>query len=65
VLGPPGHTAHVTDPDGLQLEINCPSPDFDLQTAGEEIEEIGLTNWVEQTATAVADRAASRSKVIL
>lgn len=37
---------HVTDPDGLQLEINCPNLDFDAEDPGELVEEVGLTDWV-------------------
>jgi catechol 2,3-dioxygenase-like lactoylglutathione lyase family enzyme len=50
---------HVTDPDGLQLEINCPNPDFDInRPLGIVVEEIGLPDWLPRLfAAAAAARA--------
>jgi catechol 2,3-dioxygenase-like lactoylglutathione lyase family enzyme len=50
---------HVTDPDGLQLEIDCPNPDFDVdRPQGIVIEEVGLADWLPRLFAAVG--AASR-----
>lgn len=46
-------SVHVTDPDGLQLEINCPNPDYDVE-ADESVEEVGRTDWLTRLRTAVA-----------
>lgn len=49
-------SVHVTDPDGLEVEINCPDLEFDLgdgDGAGEEIEEIGMPDWLERMRAAV------------
>jgi catechol 2,3-dioxygenase-like lactoylglutathione lyase family enzyme len=49
-------SVHVTDPDGLQLEINCPDPDFDPAASGEGVEELGMPGWVERMRQAVTAR---------
>jgi catechol 2,3-dioxygenase-like lactoylglutathione lyase family enzyme len=47
-------SVHVTDPDGLEVEINCPDLEFELvDGGGEEIEEIGLPDWLERVRAAV------------
>lgn len=38
-------SVHVTDPDGLELEVNCPNLDFEL-VAGETVEEVGASDWL-------------------
>lgn len=52
-------SVHVTDPDGLELEINCPDLEFELDGAGEEVEEIGLPDWLERMRAAVLVAPAS------
>jgi catechol 2,3-dioxygenase-like lactoylglutathione lyase family enzyme len=47
---------HVTDPDGLQLEINCPDPAFAPETTGDQVEEVGDSGWVGRMRAAVAAR---------
>jgi catechol 2,3-dioxygenase-like lactoylglutathione lyase family enzyme len=47
-------SVRVTDPDGLEVEVNCPDLEFELvDGAGEEIEEIGLPDWLERVRAAV------------
>jgi catechol 2,3-dioxygenase-like lactoylglutathione lyase family enzyme len=41
-------SVHVTDPDGLELEVNCPNLDFELDDFAEEVEEVGLGDWRER-----------------
>lgn len=40
-------SVRFTDPDGLQLEVNCPDPSFD-PGRGEPIEAVGLPDWHER-----------------
>lgn len=48
---------HVTDPDGLQLEITCPDPTFELDDASEDVEEIGRRDWFDRMLAAVTSRS--------
>jgi catechol 2,3-dioxygenase-like lactoylglutathione lyase family enzyme len=50
---------HLTDPDGLQLELNCVNPDFDpVAIPAEEIEELPRPDWIERVAAEVQRAAA-------
>jgi catechol 2,3-dioxygenase-like lactoylglutathione lyase family enzyme len=47
-------SVRVTDPDGLEVEINCPDLEFELvEGDGEEIEEIGVPDWLQRMRAAV------------
>jgi catechol 2,3-dioxygenase-like lactoylglutathione lyase family enzyme len=47
-------SVQVTDPDGLEVEINCPDLEFALvDGASEEIEEIGIPDWLDRMRAAV------------
>jgi catechol 2,3-dioxygenase-like lactoylglutathione lyase family enzyme len=49
---------HVTDPDGLQFEINCPNLAFDVDRPdGIVVEEVGTADWLPRMFAAVQDRA--------
>lgn len=50
-------SVHVTDPDGLQLELNCPNLDFDLAADVGLVEEVGLPGWDERMRAAVLQQA--------
>ena len=39
-------SVHATDPDGLQFEVTCTNLSFDPDADTEEIEEIGVPDWV-------------------
>jgi catechol 2,3-dioxygenase-like lactoylglutathione lyase family enzyme len=39
-------SVHVTDPDGLELEVNCPNLHFDLAVGAETVEEEGAHDWL-------------------
>lgn len=43
-------SAHATDPDGLQFEVTCVNLAFDVDSSLEEVEEIGLPDWLSQLA---------------
>lgn len=45
-------SVHVTDPDGLQLEINCPDPDYDPAADG-SVEELARPDWLARLRAAV------------
>ena len=46
-------SVHVTDPDGLQLEVTCPNLTFDPEAPeGEVFEEVGLPDWFDRMRTA-------------
>lgn len=50
----PTLSLHVTDPDGLQLEINCPNLGFDAEHPdGIVIEEVGIPDWLPKMFAAV------------
>ena len=43
----PTLSVHVTDPDGLQLEVTCPDLEWDPDDpTGERFEEVGLPDWL-------------------
>lgn len=44
-------SVHVTDPDGLELEVNCPNLDFAVDEAGETVEEVGTPDWLTRILT--------------
>lgn len=46
-------SAHATDPDGLQFEVTCVNPAFDADSSREEVEEIGLPDWLSRLAVPV------------
>jgi catechol 2,3-dioxygenase-like lactoylglutathione lyase family enzyme len=41
-------SVHVTDPDGLELELNCPNLAFDLATSTTPVEEVGVSDWLDR-----------------
>jgi catechol 2,3-dioxygenase-like lactoylglutathione lyase family enzyme len=43
---------HAIDPDGLQFEVTCTNLAFDAAASPDEVEEIGVTDWVEQVGGA-------------
>jgi catechol 2,3-dioxygenase-like lactoylglutathione lyase family enzyme len=50
-------SVHVTDPDGLQLEINCPNGAFDHDASDGVVEELGLPGWAERMIAAASPAA--------
>jgi catechol 2,3-dioxygenase-like lactoylglutathione lyase family enzyme len=42
---------HVTDPDGLQLEVNCPNLAYLGDDPADLVEEIGLPDWLARLHT--------------
>lgn len=51
-------SVRVTDPDGLELEVNCPYLDFDLDAAAEIVEEVGASDWLARVLDSDSDSAA-------
>lgn len=43
-------SVHATDPDGLQFEVTCVNPAFDVDSSSEEVEEIGSPDWLSRLA---------------
>lgn len=39
-------SVRATDPDGLELEVNCPNLDFEIGAAAETVEEVGAADWL-------------------
>jgi catechol 2,3-dioxygenase-like lactoylglutathione lyase family enzyme len=39
-------SVHATDPDGLQFEVTCANVSYDPRAESEEVEEIGVPDWV-------------------
>ena len=37
---------HATDPDGLEVEVNCPYLEFEVDGTVETVEEVGIVDWV-------------------
>lgn len=50
----PTLSVHVTDPDGLELEVNCPNLAFDPDGGSEIVEEVAIPDWFEQLQVGVA-----------
>lgn len=50
-------SVHVTDPDGLQLELNCPNLDFDAVSDVGVVEEVGIPDWDARLRAAVLQQA--------
>jgi catechol 2,3-dioxygenase-like lactoylglutathione lyase family enzyme len=53
-------SVRATDPDGLELEVNCPNLDFDIGAEAETVEEVGAADWLARVlgtdTTALADQ---------
>jgi catechol 2,3-dioxygenase-like lactoylglutathione lyase family enzyme len=53
-------SVRVTDPDGLELEVNCPNFDVDIDAPGETVEEVGVGDWLARILGTDAAAGANR-----
>jgi catechol 2,3-dioxygenase-like lactoylglutathione lyase family enzyme len=56
-------SVHVTDPDGLELEVNCPNVEFDLDAESEIVEEVGAEDWLARILDGAGPAAATATAV--
>jgi catechol 2,3-dioxygenase-like lactoylglutathione lyase family enzyme len=47
-------SVHATDPDGLEIEVNCPDPGFRIDALSSEVEELALPDWFDRMVAALS-----------